>query len=274
MTSSDDHWAEHAKRWAHVRAPLRPCEEDLRLVFELLRKVLPDHRPARILLLGVTPELATLPLSPSSELIAVEQNEAMIEHVFPQGAGRRVLRGTWQALPLEANSVDVVLGDGCFTTLPARSDYQTACGEISRVLKPGGAFLHRFFVSPDESERPEQVLSDLAAGVISTLEVFKWRLAMSLVDPETATVRLADIWAHIDRYTEGKLLSLTEHGFPEPAVRTLLHYRGVEKFYSFPRRTELLSWIEPTLTLREQRAPNYVLGDRCLHMLWHADRAV
>lgn len=274
MISSDDHWAEHAKRWAHVRPPLRPCEEDIRLVGELLRRALPEHQPARILLLGVTPELATLPLTPNAELIAVEQNAAMIEHVFPPGAGRRVVHGTWQALPIETNSIDVVLGDGCFTTLPTRDAYQAVCREIARVSKSTGAFLHRFFVRPDADETPDRVLSDLNARLIPSLEVFKWRLAMSLVDTETAAVRLSDIWNQIEEHTGGNLLALTELGFPEASIRTLEHYRGVEKLYSFPRRDQLLRWIEPTLELDELREPEYVLGERCLHMLWRRGQAV
>ena len=69
---SRDHWNQHAQQWQFVGPPLRPTREDVDLFVRLVDEGLPRARglPPRAALLGVTPELATMPWPEGTRLAA------------------------------------------------------------------------------------------------------------------------------------------------------------------------------------------------------------
>jgi arsenite methyltransferase len=79
-------------------------------------------------------------VGPGGEVIALDMTPAMRERLSlnaaEMGAGQvRVLAGNAEAIPLPADSVDVVTTNGVLNLVP---DKGKAVGEIHRVLRPGG----------------------------------------------------------------------------------------------------------------------------------------
>src|SRR5262245_61954580 len=194
-----DHWPAHARQWSKVDRPLRPGPEDV-AVGEAEAARWQRERPGarlRALLLGVTPELATLGWPEGTALTAVDRSAEMIGYVWPAArvpAGARALRGNWLRLPVEAGSADLCVGDGCFSALPRPDEYRTVAREIRRAIGAEGTCVMRVFAAPERRERISDVARDLFAGRIGSFHCFKWRLAMSLPAGEGGAVRLADIW--------------------------------------------------------------------------------
>jgi SAM-dependent methyltransferase len=239
-------------------------------------------------LLGVTPELALLPLPRGSKLQAVERVPEMIAQVWPRealaaqaaeetteqavsqsaaGTPQHPLRfatvGTWQALPYGDASVDLVLGDRCFTALRDEQSYDLLCTELRRVLRPGGLFLHRFFIQAEKQETTAQVQTALLAGEISSFEVFRWRFAMALTDPVTHIVDVRRIWDELCAAFADGLSTLESYGFKHDVVSTLAHYRDSPARYSFLPRKVLERHLRAVFSLEDVRFPKYELGERC-----------
>jgi SAM-dependent methyltransferase len=190
----------------------------------------------------------------------------MIRSVWPGRLRPRdeALCADWLRLPLEGKSVDLVLSDGCLSTLPYPRGYAEVCAELLRVLREGGRCVARCFVLPEKPERPEDVLADLRAERAGGFHAFKWRLVMALQpDPETG-VMLAEVW-HAFHQAEGDFASLALRcGWPLEAVRTIEAYRGVKARYSFPALGEIRDlFIDAGFSVGEIFHPAYELGDRC-----------
>src|SRR3954454_13560901 len=109
-----DHWSLNAQRWALLGPPLRPSLEDTAAAVKALARW--GDVPARAMVLGVTPELVTLPWPAGSIVYAVDRVRPMIDHVLPPGPDRQAIVADWCDLPLAARSIDVAVGDGCLAT--------------------------------------------------------------------------------------------------------------------------------------------------------------
>lgn len=219
-----------------------------------------------MLLMGVTPELCSIPTGPRSRLIAVDRSLEMIRLVWP---GRlrpldEALCGEWRRLPIRADSVDVILSDGCLSTLDFPSGYASAAAELLRTLRDGGRFVARCFVQPREPESVGDVLATLDHGATESFHAFKWRLAMALQpDAETGVV-LAEVWETLHE-AEPQLEDLSRRlGWPIEAVRTIDAYRGVNARYSFPSLDALCGLLSDAgFEILDRFHPAYELGERC-----------
>jgi ubiquinone/menaquinone biosynthesis C-methylase UbiE len=105
--------------------------------------------------------LAARRTGPSGKAIGVDMTEAMIERARAAaeegGLGDvEVRKGDALELPLEEQSVDVVISNGVLNLVPDKS---TAFGEIARVRKPGGRLLLGDIVVA--SELSEKIRSDI-----------------------------------------------------------------------------------------------------------------
>jgi SAM-dependent methyltransferase len=216
--------------------------------------------------MGVTPELCSLPTGERSRVIAVDRSVEMIRSVWPGRLRPRdeVLCADWRWLPIEAETIDLVLSDGCLSTLSYPSGYSDVCAELHRVLRDGGRCVVRCFVQPDRPERADDVLAGLADGRAGGFHAFKWRLAMALQpDAETGVV-LADVWdAFHDADGDLDAVSL-RCGWPIAEVRTIDAYRSLEARYSFPRLGDLRAlFVDAGFSVLEVSRGSYELGDRC-----------
>jgi SAM-dependent methyltransferase len=212
-----DHWPHHARQWALVGPPLRPGAGD---VARLCGEVGPD---ARVLLLGVTPELAGVPCR---SLVAVDRSAAMIEAIFPPGPAAAAVRGDWCALPLADRSIDVAIGDGSLSNLRFPDQYVGFAGELRRVLAPGGKAALRVFTSPAPAAPP------------ASFHALKWQIAMAIAPPDR-NVAVAAIHAAFDAQHPDRAALAARTGWPRAEIDTIDAYRGADLRYSFPTLLEV-----------------------------------
>lgn len=261
-------WERHARQWSRIGPPLRPSPEDVAVARQALdtwRSTRGEEDPT-LLLLGVTPELCSLPTGERSRLIAIDRSIDMIRSVWPGRlrSGDEAICAGWRWLPLRQDSVDVILSDGCLSTLPYPAGYVDVCAELLRVLRDGGRCVARCFVQSEKPERVADVFADLAAGRVGGFHAFKWRLAMALQpDAETGVV-LADVWNALYE-AESDLDALSRRcGWPVEEVRTIDAYRGAEARYSFPALGDLCEvFSDAGFSVLQVSRHSYELGDRC-----------
>jgi len=98
---------------------------------------------------------------PTGRAIGIDMTEAMIDKARAAAAlaglsNVEVRKGDALALPLEDQSIDVVISNGVLNLVP---DKLAAFGEIARVLKPGGRLLLGDIVV--ESELSEEIRGNI-----------------------------------------------------------------------------------------------------------------
>jgi SAM-dependent methyltransferase len=261
-----DHWKEHARQWGLIGPPLRPSHEDLAELESQLRPVLANHpSDGIVLLLGVTPELSHLVLEVLQlRLIAADRSLPMIRSIWASSSPHSaVVQADWRHLPIASNTAVAVIGDGCFTTIGFPEDYRQVLNAISLALKPGGIFTMRFFASPVIAEKPDKVFADLYAGAIENFHIFKWRLAMALLDRNTWSIPVHCIWQSW-RETVAAPDDLARHlGWPLSVVNTIDAYRDAPAVYSFPTLPVLLEILSERFNVVASFTPAYELGNRC-----------
>jgi hypothetical protein len=266
-TLEQPHWAEVAHHWRHYGSPLRPCAADVRVMEESVRRWCPDHRtrPLKVLLWGVTPEIATMAWPDGTELLAVDKSRAMIQHVWPGDiAGRRkAVCADWFEFACGADRYDVVIGDGNFAILDFPGQYRTLAAMARDSLAGDGVLITRFFVQPAANETPEAVFEDLLANRIRSFHSFKFRLAMALQESARSGVRMGDVFsawksAHIDIEA---LMATT--GWPREGIETIRLYDGKDSRLSFPSAVQIEALMSEHFDKLDERYLPYELGERC-----------
>jgi SAM-dependent methyltransferase len=259
---SGDSWPTIARLWEKLGPPLRPSPEDV----EVVERVAGEADARRVLLLGVTPELATCAWPEGALVTAVDRSTEMIAHVWPSSRvrpGVRALAGDWRALPLEDGSVDLVAGDGVFTVISYPADARLLIEELARVLGGRGRFVVRAFVPPASPESPDDVVRDLRAGRIRGFHAFKWRFLMSLVPPGSTRVKLGDAWEAWNGLVPDPAATVRALGWSEDVLATIDAYRGAPTAYEFPSVARIVEIASPRFVLRATHVQGYELGERC-----------
>lgn len=269
-----DHWRRHAQQWDSVGPPLRPDRDDVAVAQRLVHRArrMAGGGSLRIALLGVTPELAGMAWPQGSRLLPVDRSVEMIRGILPRRAAVPMMPvcAGWLQLPLGDDSLDCVVGDGCFTVLEHVEAHRRLCRELCRVLRPGGCFVIRLFVQSPERESPAAVFDELAAGTIGSFHVFKWRLAMALHDNLDEGIPVRDIWRRWSQAgvaAEGLAARL---GWSLDAVRTIEVYRDSPARYTFPTLDQAREVLAEHFEELECHVPAYELGDRCPSLLLRA----
>jgi SAM-dependent methyltransferase len=260
-----DVWDKHARQWNKLGPPLRPCVEDI----DFMEQATGRHCVAagcvspRAILLGVTPEIARMRWPAGTELLAVDNNEAVIANVWPGNPEIRAeaVCGDWTKLPVRDASCDVVVGDGSFITLQYPEGYAALADEIRRVLKRGGLFAIRVFIRPDAAESLTAVFNDLRAGRIGSFHAFKWRLAMALHTDLRRGVRLGDIWNAWNE--EGPDVLARTLNWPIETVGTIDAYCGLDTRYTYPTLSEFRHALSTHFSETACVHKGYELGQRC-----------
>jgi SAM-dependent methyltransferase len=254
---SKSHWAEFYRRWAQLTPPLRPHKD----VAEGIRKAVAGH-DERVLLLGVTPELADL----GAELIAVDHNDMMIAKIWPgDTARRRVVKADWRDLPFPRNDFSAAIGDGSLNALTYPTAHRQLYDQLAKVIRPGGRFVFRHYTTPDRGETIAAVRAAALAGKIGSFHAFKWRLAMAMVaatgDPN---IRVEAIREAFDREFPDRAKLAVAAGWPVADIDTIDVYRGSSEIYSFPTFGQLRGAI-PAAFENPRLVPvgSYELAERC-----------
>ena len=220
----------------------------------------------KVLLLGVTPELAQITWPLGTELVAVDQCQEMIDGVWPGPAlsvKANAILGDWRSLPLADSSVHFVVGDGIYTTLGNPADARAVSAEIRRVLTRGGFFIHRFFVRPRRTESFREIVEDLRAGLIGNFHVFKWRLAMACRANHDGSVSVEEIWKAWRALGIGEQELADDLGWPRESIETINAYKGVAATYAFPTLHDLRRRLSDDFIELGCCSLDYELGDRC-----------
>jgi SAM-dependent methyltransferase len=252
-----NHWEDMARKWARVKPPLRPNAE----VAEAVRAELaPLDGPT--LLLGVTPELATI----AAPLIGIDRNPGMIACAWPgNGGGRSAVQGDWLAMPVAGTSIANAIGDGSFNTLAYPAGYVRLFDELAHVLKPGGRIVVRNFTTPETGEALAAVREAVLARRIVSLHAFKWHLAMAVVahagSPNIRVTRIRDAFHEIFPDPAG-LRAAT--GWTADEIDTIEVYKDSIVSFSFPTLSEFRRVIPAGFAaVRVLPSGSYEMADRC-----------
>ena len=257
-----DHFVRVVKNWEQLGPPLRPSPEDTAVV-QLAAHGL--NEGAHVAVLGLTPEIVACVWPPRTELCAIDHSAEMIaamwrpEHAPP---GARAIIADWRELPLDAESLDLVAGDGCFTMFPPDEATRFA-REISRVVRPGGRFVVRQFVRLTSPESLETIADAMRAGAIGSVHALKLRLHAALHGRHGEGTLLADI------YPAWKSMP----PLPEPLRGsrgwTAAEIEGVESYaerpgrFHLPTLKELRALVAPFFHEIECCTGTYELAERC-----------
>ena len=223
------------------------------------------------LLLGVTPELASMNWPDGTRLLAVDRCKGMINQVWPkQGLPTMawVIRGDWHRLPVRSASIDLVIGDGFFAPLVYPKDYLSLGAEIRRVLGPGGRYVIRPFVRPQHPETLAAIDDDLWSGKIGNFHVLKWRLAMSLHGSLDQGVCLKDVWTTWNQLTADTRVLVQRPGWHREEIDTINAYRDRDTIYTFPTLAELRQILATDFVELDCQFPEYELGECCPTMVF------
>lgn len=244
-------------------APLAPTPEDIAHV-EREVAALARSSGTAALLLGVTQGLAHMRWPADTSLLAVDWSESMIRSIWRARAAplfAHVVRGDWRELPLAARSLDVVVGDGCYTAAGSRRDAALVLREAARVLRPGGLACLRSFARPEGSFTVQSVIDELRAGRPSNPFLFRWLLAMAVQGGSADGVRLGEVaetWGRID--AEARRL-VEERGWLDDAEWAFGRWKGFAMRYYFPDPGELRALAAPDFELVTYRVPAYERGE-------------
>jgi SAM-dependent methyltransferase len=216
------------------------------------------------MILGVTPELATLDWPPGTTLVAVDSCTAMIEEVWPRSGlpeNARVLNADWRNIPVDAGAFDIVVGDGCLVLLDYPNGYRDLAVEVRRVLAVDGRWVLRIFTRPAELETIESIKADLAEGRVGSFGAFKWRLAAALQQAVEYGVRLAEVWEAWQEIRAG-LAMLPPEWTPE-IITTIDAYQDSSTKYTFPSLIDVREVLRDLFVEIGCAVPAYELGERC-----------
>lgn len=258
------YWEKHALAWRHFRSPLRPADQDVRWMEQVLGSQKLQRHTA--LLLGATPELASMAWPTGTRLIGIDQSAGMLQHVWPSSGLPEVAQavcGDWECLPLPDSALDAIVGDGVLAFFLSPNGLPGFAREIRRVLTDTGLLLVRVFVRPPVTESLEQIHTDLAAGSIGNFHAYKWRLVMALQPSLAEGVKPADVWQHWRECWPDSAALAAASGWPQVEIDTIDAYREARSTYYFPTLEELHQALEPYFEVIDSNIPDYELGDRC-----------
>jgi SAM-dependent methyltransferase len=232
-------------------APIAPAAED---ISHVERHVAGRSAP-RALLLGVTQGLARMRWPARTSLVAADWSSAMIRHVWQPLPFAHAIRADWRELPLASASLDVVVGDGCWSAAGSYANAALVAREVQRVLKPGGLFCLRNTARPGLT--PGDVVKELNAGKISNVFLFRWLLATAVQDASGDGVRLDDVWRAWLEVPHGLL---RERGWLEDAEWAFGRWKGLGIRYWFPSPDELRA-LAAGFELVDYSIPAYDRGE-------------
>lgn len=261
-----DVWKHHSAKWSRVGSPLRPTEEDTRIMMMLAAPALSYSKVnSSLIVLGVTPELVQLPWPSHTRLQAFDHSADMIASVWRPHSlnSSSVQQVCWQNMPVPDKSADLVIGDGCFTVLPSSDGYRAVLAESARVLKQTGLLVLRCFIRPELSESLDDVLEAAHGGTIGSFHAFKWRLAMAMTFDEEFSVAVKDIHEAFERLFPDREHLAGTTGWPIAVIDTIDAYKGMDTRYTFPTMSVLQQLGRPFVDVVDIRYGNYELAERC-----------
>ena len=245
------------QRWAGLKPPLRPNAE----VVSAVRGAIAGHEE-RVLLLGVTPELAEI----GSTTVAVDMSESMLAVVWPGDTGtRRAICGNWLNMPLHLREFTAVIGDGSFAFMHL-AGYVPLFEQLGNLLLPGAAFAMRCYETPEPCETVAQLRDEMMTGCNRVgFHAFKWRLAMAIVAQSgNASISVVLIHQVFEREFRDRDALSAASGWSAAQIAEIDWYEGQDSIFSFPTRREILAALPANFSNPCFIASgHYELAERC-----------
>ena len=270
--TSQEHWPLMAQYWAQIGPPLRPAKEDVASYQRSADEWIEAHGPPRVLLLGVTPEIYTMPWPKGHDFIAVDQTRTMVDYVWP-GRRNQIVEADWLDLPLPSASRDLAFCDGGLHLVEYPAAQLLLIDRLHDVIAPGGRCIFRFFAAPATGETEAEVLNDLFAGHIPNLNVLKLRLGMALQKSPEAGIEVREIWRVLREQTNARDELAARLSWPIEHLRPLEAYKNSKSRYHFiseDQAIELFCSNGKFASVTSHRS-EYVLGERCPIVVFERD---
>ena len=266
-STTTDRWLPHAAGFReHIGSPLRPHENDLHIFSGVINRWQQTAASPNALILGVTPELYSLPWPEQTQVYAIDQSAAMIRDVWP-GPVNNATHANWLEMPFAAHSMDFVICDGGLHLLGYPEQQSKLAAIISHILAPGGLCCFRLFVPPAKSEAPSAVLADLHAGRIENMNCLKLKLGMAIQSDAITGVRLGDIWNMLQTNVTDPANIIDQPGWTAANYNTVAAYKDSDTRYHFADMSQVISMFESVshgrLRLESIVTPEYTMGDQC-----------
>lgn len=246
------HWDSMACHWRRLGPPLRPSPAEVQH-FQRAITLQSEHSgqtPLRVVMLGVTPEIAQLNWPAGANVLAVDRSPEMVRAVWPgDRPERRALCSDWITALTSAAPLDTVIGDCSLTSQQYPHEWNRLIKATASALTDSGQLILRCRTSPERSETPEQVFEDLLHGRIASFHSFKLRLAIALQPAPGAGVVLHDVWRCWSRaaITPEDLHAAT--GWPLEIISTIELYRNKPACLTFPSLRQIRELIGTRFSL-------------------------
>ncbi len=252
-------WNDISTHWDDWKAPLRPSSADTDIIKEKLEGN-SFTNPAKVFILGVTPELATMDFGFPTYIEAMDRSESMIQNVWPGDVDgyRKAILGDWSRFAPLNSSYDLVLADGSLVFF-SPSRMENLIISIRGMLKSEGKFVFRSFVQRSNKETIGSITKEFKDGYISNFHSFKFRVAMALQKDFQTGVTQAEVYDRIQ-----SILPLNpDHNFSEADLGTLAFYQNKRARHHFPTTQELGVILDKWFANTEVTYPAYDFGNCC-----------
>lgn len=250
------HWQKYPANWSKLVPPLRPDAQIIAKVKELTGPV-----TGRVLLLGVTPELAQA----FEHVLGVDKNKAMIDHAWPGDTStRKALHEDWLDLRSPESHFAAAVGDGSLNALSSLREVRLVLERVVDLLAPYGHFACRLYERPVKPFTPEDLLDVGSGRVRLNFHAFKWQLAMHLAETSGASLPVALIRERFNELFPDRDRLARDTGWPRETIDLIDIYRGSPTLYVFPSRAEFLSVLPAGISnIRFEPSGRYDLAECC-----------
>lgn len=258
-----DHFSQIVPKWSQFGPPLRPWPDDSAVV-QCVASTL--HAGAHVVVLGLTPEIIACDWPTGVKLSAVDHSPSMIEQLWPPAKGpvdSEVLLADWAAMPFKSGTIDLVAGDGCYVLQSWPEDYAALTLEVGRVLRPGGRYVIRVFLRPNEPESIADIARDLASGRIGSVHAIKLRLLAAVHGASGAGSRLGDVFQAWTTMPELPAVLAGKRGWTAEEIVGIESYGGMDARYYLPTLAEFRHGLGPHLCELECVFGRNELAERC-----------
>lgn len=237
MTNNSSHWLSFHRRWQLLEAPLRPNADILAGFAGLV-----GSNTKRILLLGVTPELALA----FNTVVAVDKSATMIANIWPgNSATRHVIEADWLQLDGSLGRFSAVVGDGSCNAVAHPRGLTRLLAQVHGHLEAGGRFVCRVFLRPDAPWSWDELQGMAGRPSSVNFHAFKWMLAMRIAADTEASVPVALIRERFDQYFPDRNALAASTGWAPELIAMIDIYRDSSEVLCFPTRAEFLACMPP-----------------------------
>ena len=258
-----DHFTRIAARWSHVGPPLRPSPDETAVVQRVASRL---DAGARVVVLGLTPEIIGCEWPTGVKLSAVDHSPKMIEALWPPERGpanAEAILADWCAMPVAPGTADLVAGDGCYVVLPFPHGYDALSRSISHVLKPGATCVIRVFLRPDRPESVVDIARAVGAGEVGSVHALKLRLLAALHGASGAGTLLDDVGKAWKTMPPLPSTRSGKPGWTQEEITGIESYNGMTARYYLPTIAEFRQSAGAYFDEIECAFGSHELGERC-----------